>query len=336
MNQMFYINVEDFLAEHPRRGRTLPLPFGMKVHMVSDCLCMGAISQVVLPIVDGRTPYVFWESSDYPDDRNLVPLSYRNGLELPVEELDEAAPLYPLYAFHNFWHWMFEGLPRLLLLEKYGFEGTYIIAHGVPFITDLLDLLGIDPKRLRFNTAMYRIRRLMLPHPWHTEKMYINNPGLFFLVRNTLLDAVEPLPGAKRCYVRRTGKKRRVVNEADVLRTLENFDFTVLTPEELPAREQIRFMTNVAVSVMPHGANATLAAMQKPGSAFVELFGHQFFQAMNLFMAEHLELLYTPLCAELTAQTPPPFGYDQDADILVDCKTLEIIVGNLVKAVGYA
>jgi len=330
--EMLYISVEDFFAEHPRRGRTLTIPpYNMKVHMVSDCLCMGTVSQVILPLVDGKTPYVFTESTDYPDTHSLLPISYRNGLEHPVEELEEAAPLYPLYAFHNFWHWMFEGLPRLLVLEKFGYDGIYIIAHGVPFIMDLMDLLGIDPKRLRFNDTTYKVRKLMLPHPWSATTMYHGNPELFSLVRSTLLDAVEPLPGRKRCYVRRVGSKRRVINETDVLHTLEAFDFEILVPESLSARQQIQFMTNVDFSVMPHGANCTLAAFQKSGSAFVELFSHRFLYFMNLFMAEHCNLLYVPLCSELVRTTPPPHGYDQDADTLVDCNALRVIVGNMIR-----
>lgn len=331
---MFYVTVEDFLAGRPGRGRTMTIrPFGMKVHMVSDCLCMGALAQIVLPVVDGKTPCVFVESGDYPDSHSLLPISYKKGLEHSLVELDEAVPLYPLYAFHNFWHWVFEGLPRLLIMEKYGYDGIYIVAGGYPFITDILDLLGIDKKRLRFNDANYMVRKLLLPHPWLAETMYLDNPDLFFLVRNALLDAVEPLPGAKRCYIRRTGRKRRVMNEADVLKTLERFDFAVLAPEGLSAREQIRFMTNVSCSVMPHGANATLAAMQKRESVFIELFGNRFFRAINLFMARHLGLLYQPLCAELTDKTPPPSGHDQDADFFVDCKNLEVILENAVRFV---
>ena len=335
MSERFYVSVEDFLAEHPRRGRTITIPpHGMKVHMVSDCLCMGTVSQVILPVLDGKTPYVFTESADYEDIHSLLPVSYRMGLEHAVEELDEAAPLYPLYAFHNFWHWMFEGLPRLLVLETMGYDGIYIIARGIPFILDLLDLLDIDPKRLRFNDTTYTIRKLMLPHPWRADEIYSGNPGLFFLVRNTLLDLVEPLAGGKRCFVRRVGGKRRVLNEPDVLRVMEKHGFETLVPESLSAREQIRFMTNVDFSVMPHGANCTLAAFQKKDSAFVELFSHRFLQFMNLFMAEHLNLRYVPLCSELKRETPPPYEPCQDADTLVDCKALDTIVGNMLRHMG--
>ncbi len=333
--ELQFIKAEDFLAVHPGRGRTMSIkPFGMKIHMISDCLCMGGVSQVVIPVMDGKMPYVFKESSDYPDTHSLLSVSYKQGLEHPIVELGEAVPLYPLYAFHNFWHWIFEGLPRLLIMEKYGYKGVYIIARGIPFILDILDMLGIDENRLRFNNSSYMVHKLLLPHPWLAETIYLDNPALFFLVRNTLLDAVEPLPGSKRCYIRRAGSKRRVLNEADVLKTLEGFDFVIMTPEELPAREQIRIMTNVSFSVMPHGANVSLAALQQRDSAFIELFSHQFFQAMNLFMAKHLGMLYVPLCAELTGNTPPPFGYDQDADILVDCKTLEVIVENMIRHTG--
>ena len=41
-----------------------------------------------------------------------------------------------------------------------------------------------------------------------------------------------------------------------------------------------------------------------------------------------------PLCAELTGDTPPPLGYDKDADIFVDCETLGVIVENMVRHTG--
>lgn len=205
---------------------------------------------------------------------------------------------------------------------------------GAPFITDLMDLLGVDQRRVRYNDATYVVRSLMMPHPWTATTLYDDNPALFFLVRNTLLEAAGSLPGCKRCYVRRVGGKRKVVNEADVLRTLEEFDFDILVPETLPAREQIRYMSNVGFSVMPHGANCALAAFQKRSSGFVELFSHRFLLFMNLFMVRHLDLLYVPLCAELVAGTLPPYGYDQDADALVDCAALKVLVANMLRRSG--
>ncbi len=327
----------EYLSRYPLRGRSFTLKrLGLSFHGLSDCLYLGAGSQVLLPVEAGNTlPFLFLESCAYlSNERHLPAIAAKclTSLETPAE-MEEAVPLFPQGA-DNLWHWMTESLPKLLALEKTGYQGAYIVPFS-PAATQTLEFLGIPAGRLLPGNGAYRVRRLILPQRLSGFSLPENMP-LTDLLRQELLNAVGPsLPGAKCCYVRRTGT-RKISNEDELLAVLRDFDFETMTPEELSLKEQLRYMTNAACSVMAHGANSTLTLLQPSQSVCVEFFGNRYVSYNNLHAVRLLKLRYHAVVEDLElascpANNPDLFSHLRDgplADITIDPVHVRILLEN--------
>lgn len=329
----------EYLNRFKHRGRALAVRhLGLKFHGLTGCLFLGGKGQAILPAEGDKLPFIFRDSCNYgANEVQLASLAEANLNETPeTHEIDEAAPLaFPGAA--NLWHWTTEGLPKLLALESIGYTGSYIIPSG-GVSRKSLEMFGIAPERILPAEKNYFVKRLMLPQRLSGFDMVDYMPLAEFTREKLLAAAGGPLPGAKRCYVRRIGR-RKVRNEDEVLAVLDDFGFESMTPEDLPLAEQWRYMTNVECSVTAHGANSTLSLLQKPRSGFVELFGNRYVSYNNLHAVRLLRLNYRPLVQDLDVSSVPPLdsmsfaefmwsGYD--ADILVDTTHLRIILETLL------
>ncbi|MDR0827179.1 MAG: glycosyltransferase family 61 protein [Desulfovibrio sp.] len=328
----------DYLDHFQRRGRAVHLEhLGIICYGVTDCLYLGEKSQVLLPLEGTALPLIFTESCHYPaGDCRLTSLA-QVVLSATTDflEVDEAAPFYAPGS-DNLWHWTAENLPKLLALESIGYSGKYIVPLESKVARESLVLFHIPPERLLPAKAAYRVKRLLLPQRLSGFDLPYYLPLVEF-TRNKLLEAVGTLPGGKRCYIRRTGR-RKPVNEENVLDLLRGFDFETMLPEDLSLAEQWRYMTNVDCSVMAHGANSTLTLLQKPRSAFVELFGNRYVSYNNLHAARLLRLKYHALVQDLDVSSAPLDMSLADflwggltADMVVDITHLRILLETLLE-----
>jgi len=327
----------EYLRAFPQKGRAVHArQVGLVFHGLKDCLCLGRHSQVIAPEHDGRIPFVFRESCPYlGNEPNLVHEASQGLACDEIVELDEAVPLYPPGAA-NFWHWTTESLPKLLALESVGYDGPYIIPAHSAVAKASLAMHGITPGRILLSGPVYRVKRLLLPQRLSGFSLAENMP-LTTLVREKLLEAVGVLPGGTRCYIRRIGI-RKVANEPELLELLREYDFAIMTPEELPLAEQWRFMTNCDCSVMAHGANSTLSLLQKERSGFVELYNNRYVSYNNLHSVRLLRLRYHSIVEDLDLSSSPDavttvFDYLKSgpkADMLVDVTHVRIVLEGLL------
>ncbi len=322
----------EYCALHPERARPFALKhLNLTFHVISDCLCLGSSQQAFLPAHGGALPYILKDSCPYLANEHGLPGIAAGALPGGVVELDEAAPFFPPGA-QNLWHWVAESLPKLLALEQTGYNGPYILPQDSRVAEETLDLIGIAPERRLRAGGVYRVRRLLVPPRLSGFTLADNMPLTAFL-RQSLLDAVGGLPGGKRCYVRRVGT-RVIANEEDLLPVLADFGFETMVPEELSLKEQLRYMTNADCSLMPHGANATLTLLQKPGSVFIELFGNRYVSYNNMHAVRLLGLRYHAAVEDLdlsSCRDPlmPVGAYLEEgarADIIVDPLHVRILL----------
>lgn len=281
--------------------------------------------------------FIFSESCHYPaSDCRLAALAVQEW-RAPSEctAVDEAAPFYAPGSA-NLWHWTAENLPKLLALESIGYTGRYIVDNASPVVRASLDMFRIPEERRLQARARYRVKRLMLPQRLSGFALPDYLPLVEF-TRQKLLEAAGCLPGGKRCYIRRIGR-RRPLNEEELLELLREFSFEIMTPEELPLAEQWRYMTNVDCSVMAHGSNSTLTLLQKPRSGCVEIFSNRYVSYNNLHAARLLRLRYHALVQDLDVSVVPPGMSLEDflwggfeARPLVDLLHLRVLLESLLE-----
>lgn len=326
-----------------KHARSLPVPgLGLTFHELPDCLVVGKESQVIMPVRQKNLlPVIVKDSCPYLANEFTLAAFAEQSLALGLDplDLDEAAAFYPPGAT-NLWHWLNESMPRILALEREGYKGLYLVPGGAHDVDNCLELFGIAKDRIVHNQGRpFRVKRLMVPPRLSGFQLAANMPLTRFL-REKLLEATGTLPGTKRLYVKRIGR-RRILNEADLLPVLQDFGFETLIPEEVTLKEEFLALSNAECSLMAHGANSALVLAQKSRSLFIELFSNRYVSYTSLHAVRLLGLQYHSLVQELEPADTPANGKEQCVydylyqgmthDITVDPLHVRIILENALR-----
>ncbi len=234
----------------------------------------------------------FYEAFNYECNEKMIayytPLNTKNAVYL-----DKCCDLYCFWA-DNYWHFTFEVLPKIILLETQGFDGSYIVPD-VKFIDDFFEILKIHKNRIVKASAqtIYLAKELTLVEPLHGQ-IINNKSSLFLKSRQTILDNIENLEDSKypdKIFVRRIGK-RKIINEKEIIDFLTSENFKSIIPDELPLKEQIKYFYNAKICITPHGANSSNAFYMKENSTFIETFSHRYINPCVLNPVLMLKLNY--------------------------------------------
>lgn len=116
----------------------------------------------------------------YPKDSSLQPFKPRSS--------DREVCVLSNMTSRNFMHWTTEQLLKVIILERSGFTGTYVLSGQPDFCHVFLDSLGIPEDRiLDVGTEPTIFKTAVLTMPVTVED-YPKYPGLFFLLRDSLLN----------------------------------------------------------------------------------------------------------------------------------------------------
>jgi len=180
---------------------------------------------------------------------------------------------------NNYWHFTYEILPKIHLLEKNGYTGMYMI-HYRKYAEDILELYGLKDERIiwindEVKQPIYCIKKMYCTERLNStecnEKLK-NITKLCVEVSDVFLQKVckdinyKVYP--KRIYVKRVGSRKLLANE----KMLEKYGFVTIVPEKLTVKEQIRYFYAADIVISPHGANSTNALYMRKGKCFIESF----------------------------------------------------------------
>jgi len=170
----------------------------------------------------------------------------------------------------GYFHWLTDALPRLLASERSD-RGIPVLLQkhyeNLPFVGGSLQLLG--RKALYYDpTRKLRVEHLLLPS--HTASTGNYNAVLI----NELCDRMlHPADTAveRRIYIsRQKAKKRRVLNETEVISKLEQFGFEIHCFEDHSFAEQVHLMAGAKCVVGMHGAGLTNMLFMPPKGKVLE------------------------------------------------------------------
>jgi capsular polysaccharide biosynthesis protein len=182
-------------------------------------------------------------------------------------------------AGHNYYHWLFEALPRLCFLaqtrEAVGQIDHFLIGETLhPFHDQTLTLLGIPPqKRIRCSKSrVFECETLLVPPMPNRQPDRIAAWTCGYL-RDRFLDGNTAAPGNRLVYLsRRNARKRRLENEREIEALLSARGFEIVLPESLSFLEQVNLFSAAGIIVGPHGAGFANVVFANAGTRILELF----------------------------------------------------------------
>jgi capsular polysaccharide biosynthesis protein len=205
----------------------------------------------------------------------------------------------------NYFHWMFECLPRLRFLREAQPPCDWIYAcHNQRFQREAYAHLALPSEKIidTATTPFLRAERLVLPRRVDKFEGWIVG-----WLRETLLSlgdrAAFPAPPPRRIYIsRRKASSRGVSNDVELLELLHAFDFTEVRLEEFGLAEQIALFRQAEAIVAPHGAGLANLTFSESGCLAIELIAERYDSNLYLRLGQSRQLNYHQI--ECPAQDP--------------------------------
>ena len=170
----------------------------------------------------------------------------------------------------NYYHWLFDSLPRLALVERSGIglgaiDWFLVDASANAFQVESLRMLGIPETKLKrcAKREVLTCERLVLP----------SMPGPLGFPPRWVCDFLRqsfwpkpPEPASRKIYLsRRHARGRRVLNEPELAGALAENGFETILTDHMGFAEQVALFMASKVVVTPHGAGLSNIVFCQPG-----------------------------------------------------------------------
>lgn len=224
----------------------------------------------------------------------VTPYAEAAAIRLPrplYETVSIADPVILLPSTPNYWHFMVEVLPMLMVRDHVPeTRDLPILMFDVrPYQYEMLELIGvprsqvIDARNLvgaGVTQVLYRLQRATIP----SQVVY---PVAYRWLRDHLLTKIRPDRPAhpRRVFLSRRSAypKHRIANDAEVGALLERHGFTVVLPETLSVLETIEMIAGAEMAVAPIGAGTSNHVFLPPYGAWIHLNSPDFFFPESLW-----------------------------------------------------
>jgi capsular polysaccharide biosynthesis protein len=174
----------------------------------------------------------------------------------------------------NYYHWLIDYLPRLLLIKDFiPPDAVILVDEAMPgYQLESLARIGIDPSRLMPipKDGAVQVYELLLSNLMASTT--VPHPKVPDLLRSTYAIAFKPTKKGRRIYLsRRDATWRRLVNEEAIERLMREHGFEVLVPGEMSFAEQVSACASADVIVSVHGAALANVVFARPGTLVIEI-----------------------------------------------------------------
>lgn len=225
----------------------------------------------------------------------------------------------------GYYHWLIEGLPRLKILEEVMDEIDYLIVPSnlKRFHIESLNLLGFpEDKLVKIKNGSHLlcenlfVSSTLRPRPfkWACD---------FLRERYIPSDVTEP---HRLIYIsRKDAIYRKITNEEEVEKYLQNIGFEIVQMSELTFLEGVKICAEAKIVVGPHGAGLCNIVFCQDAK-ILEIFSPSYVDTSYWFIANMYENEYYYLLGEdAPGNSPPPWR-----DFEVDMGTLKSVMDEML------
>ena len=240
------------------------------------------------------------------------------------------ALVYNVWASENYYHWMMDSLPRILLLNKNYPDVTLILPAAFPdYMKKSLEVLGSN--KYVFIKPLQVVKVPYLIFPELTSNVEYQHPILIKELRELFFNKyqINQVKPHRFIYISRNRQsKRKILNEDDLIILLEKYGFDTLFFEELDFDGQVKLMSHTKVLLSLHGANLTNMFFMPKFSTVIELMNKDFNNRTYFNLSSVLNLSYYCVpCEALEDETvKDDYLRKNNASIFVDIINVEKVL----------
>ena len=180
------------------------------------------------------------------------------------------------YWSKAYFHWLTDALTRLYVVRDRVDQLELLLPWEFEtrdFVRTSLEVFGVKKYDFIRRDEVLLCSNLFIPT--HTAPSGHFRDEVINGVRSTLLSALGDSNysgDGERIYIsRRAANRRRIANEDELSRLLNNFGFQTICTEELPFQDQVKLLSRARYLVSNHGAGLTNMLFMRDGARVLEL-----------------------------------------------------------------
>ena len=206
-------------------------------------------------------------------DENLLKRIKIYKIEKKLKKIKKKAILLSSIREDNFFHWIFDTMIKLKLLENDPSKKKLpIILRDklTSYQKKMLNIFGVNNKIIFTNGKSFEAKNIIIPT---TPSPPVYSKSAVFWLRKKFLDNIKKFPTEnKRIYISRSdASHRKIINDAEVSNFLKKYDFKTLVLSDLTLEEQINNFRCADMIILPHGSGASHLLFAKKNCKVIEL-----------------------------------------------------------------
>lgn len=256
--------------------------------------------------------------------------SFLTRLTLPsVEKISGRAFVLTTHLPNNYFHWMFDVLPKLALLEAFRENpDIYCTVTTHRFQQDSLELLGIPPGKIYQlcpTTHLLPDVVMAASAPGRNGEV---SPFTCSFLRERLAGQLFDLPVVRHkvVIIRDLPGRRSWVNFDESRSMLVQLGFIFIKLEELSLSEKIKLFASSEIVLAPHGAGLSNIVFCPREAQIIELFSPVYVNPCYWKLASSCDLRYSYLIGEDRRATAAAASNQFTADITISKAHLESLL----------
>jgi Glycosyltransferase 61 len=180
------------------------------------------------------------------------------------------------YGGAGYWHWLFDSVSRLSLLDRFPPDTRVITPRLEPWMRWYLERLDLGGRIIETDATALTVEHFYFSSPSSMTGCW--NPYAVDFLRRSFLPHASPRPTAlpKRFYIIRDGYTRGVVNEMEVREFFASRGWALIAPEKHSIPDQIALFRDAEAIAGLHGSAFTNLLWCLPGTSVLELVPENF------------------------------------------------------------
>jgi capsular polysaccharide biosynthesis protein len=197
--------------------------------------------------------------------------AYRTCFLTPATRLEGNWTSVVTQLCEGYYHWLMDALPHLVMLPELPADTRIIVPPRLAaFQLETLQWLNLEGRCRPTPEKHLLVEHYYFCRPTSMTGCY-NPYAVEFLRRSFLHHADESFVSPRRFYLRRVGKIRPIINEAELLEFFQTRGWAIVDTEQMSLSQQIRLFSQAEMICAPHGAGLTNLLWCQPGCKVLEL-----------------------------------------------------------------
>jgi hypothetical protein len=174
------------------------------------------------------------------------------------------------YGGAGYWHWLFDSVSRLSLMDRFPEDTKVITPPLTPWMRWFLERLGLENRIIETKATSLRVEHFYFSSPSSMTGCW--NPYAVEFLRRSFLPHASPPSSSltKRFYIIREGYTRGIANEQKVRDYFKSQGWALIAPEKLSIPDQIALFRDAEAVAGLHGSALTNLVWCSPRTTVIE------------------------------------------------------------------